>query len=116
MTSLALTISKAQSASRTKIAILANPLIQHACMALIFAIVILMTYYILQANLIAAYQYQIKLINDKMISAQELNARLNTDLAGLLSPTKLSSFAAQRQMVPAGDTVYLFTNGNVALK
>jgi hypothetical protein len=76
----------------------------------------LLTYYIVQANVIAADAYRIKSLQDEMLLLQEQNTSLLAEKSLIEDASVIQAFAQQHNMVSAGrDAVYLFESSNVAL-
>lgn len=77
---------------------------------------LLLSFYIIQANMIAADRYQVKILNEKLASLNEVRTSLDAQRNDLEDPSELMEFAKARGMVEAKDVSYIFENGNVALQ
>jgi cell division protein FtsL len=77
---------------------------------------LLMVYYVIQANMIAAGNYKIKLLNQKLESLNEVRSSLAAQESSIEDPAKVLDFALSHGMVEAKNAVYIFENGNVALR
>lgn len=77
---------------------------------------LLLSFYIIQANIIAADKYKIKILNEKLTSLNEVETSLAAQKSEAENPSGLMEFARSRNMVEAKNITYLFENGNVALK
>jgi len=77
---------------------------------------LLLFFYIIQANVIAADKYKIKILNEKLTSLNEFETSLAVQKSEAENPSELMEFARSRNMVEAKNITYLFENGNVALK
>jgi len=76
---------------------------------------LLMIYYVVQANIIAASNYKINLLNQKLESLNEVRSNLAAQKSSMEEPAKVFEFALSQNMVEAKNVAYLFENGNVAL-
>lgn len=76
---------------------------------------LLMVYYVIQANVIAASNYKINLLNQKLESLNEIRSSLATQKSSMEDPAKVLDFALSQNMVEAKNIVYLFENQDVAL-
>ncbi len=77
---------------------------------------LLIIYYVVQANIIAADNYKINLLNEKIDSLNGVRSSLAAQKLSMEDPARILDFAVSQNMVEAKNTVYLFENGNVALK
>lgn len=77
---------------------------------------LLLSFYIIQANNIAADKYNIKILSEKLTSLNEVKTSLEAQRAEIDNPSELMEFAQSRNMVEAKNITYLFENGNVALR
>ena len=77
---------------------------------------LLMIYYVVQANIIAASNYKISMLNQKLESLNEVSSLLAAQKSAMEDPAKILEFALSHNMVEAKNAVYLFENGNVALR
>lgn len=77
---------------------------------------LLLSFYIIQANNIAADKYKIKILGERLTSLNEVRTSLEAQRAEIDNPSGLMEFALSRNMVEAKNITYLFENGNVALK
>ena len=75
-----------------------------------------MIYYVVQANIIAASNYKISLLNQKLESLNEVRSSLAAQKSSMEDPARILEFALSQKMVEAKNVVYLFENGNVALR
>ena len=76
---------------------------------------LLMVYYVVQANVIAAGNYKISLLNQQLESLNETRSSLAIQKSLMEDPAKVLSFALSQNMVEAKNVVYLFENPDVAL-
>lgn len=72
--------------------------------------------YIVQANILAADKYKVKVLNEKLLSLNEVRTSLLAQRSVVEDPSGLMEFAKSRNMVEAKNITYLFENGNVALR
>ncbi len=77
---------------------------------------LLVVYYVVQANIIAASSYKVSLLNQKLESLNEVRSSLAAQKSAMEDPAKVLEFALSHNMVEAKNAVYLFENGNVALR
>ena len=77
---------------------------------------LLLSFYIVQANMIAADKYKVKILNEKLTSLNEVRTSLAAQRSGTEDPSELTEFAQARGMVQAKNVTYIFENGNVALQ
>lgn len=77
---------------------------------------LLVIYYIVQANIIAASNYKINLLSQKLESLNEVRSSLIIQKSEIEDPVKILDFALSQNMVEVKNAVYLFENGNVALR
>ena len=77
---------------------------------------LLIIYYVVQANIIAADNYKINLLNEKLDSLNGVRSSLAAQKSSMEDPARIRDFAVSQNMVEAKNTVYLFENGNVALQ
>jgi len=75
-----------------------------------------MIYYVVQANIIAASNYKISTLNQKLESLNEIRSSLAVQKSSMEDPVKVLNFALSQNMVEAKNAVYLFENGDVALR
>jgi len=75
---------------------------------------LLLFYYIMMANSVAAKNYRVQTLRDKIESLAEINGTLMTKKIALESPAALLEFALSQNLVEAKNVVYLFENKNVA--
>lgn len=80
------------------------------------ATLLLLSFYVVQANIIAASRYQMKSMSEEIASLNDLKVSLTAERSRLETPSELSAFARNRNMVEAKEVTYLFENGNVALR
>lgn len=76
---------------------------------------LLMVYYVVQANVIAAGNYKISLLNQELESLNETRSSLAAQKSLMEDPEKVLNFALSQNMVEAKNVVYLFENPDVAL-
>lgn len=77
---------------------------------------LLMIYYVIQANIIAANNYKINTLNQKLDSLNEIRSSLDSQKSAMEDPARVLNFALSRNMVEAKNAVYLFGDGEVALR
>ena len=77
---------------------------------------LLVIYYVVQANIIAASDYKISLLNQKLESLNEVRSSLDAHKSSMEDPARVLDFALSQNMVEAKNVVYLFENGDVALR
>ena len=77
---------------------------------------LLVIYYVVQANIIAASNYKINLLNQKLESLNEVRSSLAIQKSSMENPVRVLDFALSQNMVEAKNAAYLFEAGNVALK
>jgi hypothetical protein len=77
---------------------------------------LLLSFYIIQANMIAADRYKVKILNEKLTSLNEARTSLSAQRSETEDPSELAEFARSRGMVQASNVAYIFENGNVALQ
>ncbi len=75
-----------------------------------------MIYYVVQANIIAASNYKVSLLNQKLESLNEVRSSLAAQKSSIEDPARVLDFALSQNMVEAKNATYLFENGNVALR
>lgn len=85
-------------------------------MILSLVIGLLMIYYVVQANIIAASNYKISSLNQRLESLNEVRSSLAAQKSSVEDPARILDFALSQNMVEAKNIVYLFENGNVALR
>ncbi len=77
---------------------------------------LLVIYYVIQANIIAAGSYKISMLNQKFGVLNEIRSSLAAQKSSMEDPARILDFALSQNMVEAKNTTYLFESGNVALK
>jgi len=77
---------------------------------------LLLSFYIVQANMIAADKLKIKTLNERLTSINESKTSLAAEVSELDDPSELMEFAKENGMVQASKVTYIFENGNVALQ
>lgn len=77
---------------------------------------LLMVYYVVQANIIAAGNYRISLLNQTLQSLDEVRSSLAIQKTSMEDPARVLGFALDQNMVEAKNVTYLFENGDVALR
>ncbi|MEX2090546.1 MAG: hypothetical protein WD989_00205 [Candidatus Paceibacterota bacterium] len=77
---------------------------------------LLLSFYVIQANMIAADRYNIKILNEKLASLNEVRTSLVAERSKTEDQSKLIEFALSIGMVEAKNVSYVFENGNVALR
>ncbi|MBI2064163.1 MAG: hypothetical protein HYT66_00405 [Candidatus Yanofskybacteria bacterium] len=77
---------------------------------------LLLSFYIIQANIIAADKYKVKILNEKLTSLNEIRTSLAAERSETEDPSELMEFARAKGMIEAKNITYIFENGNVALK
>lgn len=92
-----------------------NPiLVSNVILIAVFGL--LLSFYIIQANMIAADKYQVKFLNEKLTSLNEVRTSLAAQRSETEDPSELMEFARAKGMVEAKNITYIFENGNVALR
>lgn len=76
---------------------------------------LLMIYYVVQANIIAASNYKISMLNQKLGSLNEVRSSLAAQKSSMEDPARILDFALGQNMAEAKNAVYLFENGDMAL-
>ena len=76
---------------------------------------LLAVYYVVQANIIAANNYKVSRLNQKLESLNEIRSSLAAQKSAMEDPARVLDFAISQNMVEAKNAVYLFENGDVAL-
>ena len=77
---------------------------------------LLVIYYVVQANIIAASSYRVSQLSQKLESLNEIRSSLDAKKSSMEDPVKVLNFALSQNMVEAKNAVYLFENGDVALR
>lgn len=77
---------------------------------------LLLSFYIVQANMIAADKYKVGALNEKLTSLNEVKTSLSAEMSEIEDPSELAEFARATGMVQASNVTYIFENGNVALR
>ena len=77
---------------------------------------LLLSFYIIQANIIAADKYKVKILNEKLTSLNEIRTSLAAERSETEDPSELMEFARAKGMIEAKNITYIFENGNVALR
>jgi len=77
---------------------------------------LLVIYYVVQANIIAASNYKINLLGQKLEALNEVRSSLVGQKSSIEDPSKVLDFALSQNMVEAKNAIYIFENGDVALK
>ena|SRR3989344_7126008 len=75
---------------------------------------LLMVYYVIQANIVAASNYRIGLLNQTLESLNEVRSSLTIQKSSMEDPARVLSFALDQNMVEAKNVTYLFENEDVA--
>lgn len=76
---------------------------------------LLVVYYVVQANIIAASNYKVGLLNQQLESLNEVRSSLAVQKSSMEDPARILDFALSQNMVEAKNVVYLFENKEVAL-
>jgi len=77
---------------------------------------LLLSFYIVQANMIAADKYKVRILTEKLTILNEARTSLAAEMSKSEDPSTLMEFARSKGMVQAMNIGYVFENGNVALK
>ena len=77
---------------------------------------LLMIYYVVQANIIAANNYKISRLNQELESLNEVRSSLASQKSSMEDPAQVLNFALSQNMVEAKNVVYLFEDVDVALR
>ncbi len=77
---------------------------------------LLVIYFVIQANIIAASSYKISQLNQELQSLNETRSSLAVQKSAMEDPARLLDFALSQNMVEAKNAAYIFENGNVALR
>jgi hypothetical protein len=77
---------------------------------------LLLSFYIIQANMIAADRYQVRVLDEKLTSLNEVRTALASQRSQVEDPSDLMEFAKSHGMVQSSNISYVFENGNVALR
>lgn len=77
---------------------------------------LLVVYYVVQSNIVAASNYKVSVLNQKFQSLNEVRSSLAAQKLAIEDPAQVLSFALSRNMVEAKNAAYLFENGNVAFQ
>lgn len=104
-----------RSSNRSRNASFALTPVVIANVALLLLTAVLLVYYVISANAIAADTYRVKLLKEEAASLIEENSSMVAHQTQVEDPSLLAEFARAHQMVEAKDVTYLFENGNVAL-
>lgn len=75
-----------------------------------------LSFYIIQANMIATDKYEIKILGEKLTSLNEVLTTLSVQRSQAEDPSALMEFARSRNMIEAKNITYIFENGDVALR
>lgn len=79
------------------------------------AVAALLVFYVVRTNGISADTYRISQLNGRLAALNETASTLTAGVPAIQNPSLLVEFAAGHNLVPAGDIVYLFEGGTVAL-
>lgn len=77
---------------------------------------LVLSFYIIEANMIATDKYRIKVLDEKLTSLNEVRTSLAAKRSAVEDPSGLMDFAKSHNMVEAKNVTYMFENGNVALR
>lgn len=66
--------------------------------------------------MMATDKYQIKVLDEKLTSLNEVRTSLAAKRSAVEDPSGLMDFAKGHNMVEAKNVTYIFENGNVALR
>ncbi len=77
---------------------------------------LLLSFYVIQANIMAADKYKVKILNEKLMSLNEIRTSLTAERSETEDPSELMGFVRAKGMIEAKNVTYIFENGNVALK
>ena len=83
---------------------------------LIGVVGLLLSFYIIQANMIAADKYKAKALDGRLTSLNEIKTSLVAEISKIEDPSELMKFARANGMVEAKNITYIFENGNIALR
>ena len=75
---------------------------------------LLLVYYVVQANIVAASNYKINLLNQKLESLNDVRGSLAAQRTSMENPARVLDFALSQNMVETKNAIYLFESGNVA--
>ncbi len=82
--------------------------------SLIGMVSLLIFYYVMMANSIAAKNYRVQTLRNQLETLAEANSSLMSKKISLESPMALLEFARAQSLVEAKNIVYIFENKNVA--
>lgn len=77
---------------------------------------LLIIYYVVQANIIAASSYNINLLSQKLESLNDIKSSLVVQKSAKEDLVKVLDFALSQNMVEAKNAIYIFENPDVALR
>ncbi|HEY4474722.1 MAG TPA: hypothetical protein VJC06_02265 [Candidatus Paceibacterota bacterium] len=77
---------------------------------------LLIIYYVVQANIIAASSYNINLLSQKLESLNDIKSSLVVQKSAKEDLVKVLDFALSQNMVEAKNAIYFFENPDVALR
>ena len=78
--------------------------------------ILTLSFYVIQANMVATNKYKVQILNEKLVSLNEVRTSLTAQRSETEDLSMLMKFAVSRNMVEAKNITYLFENGDVALK
>ena len=102
--------------TKTNIQILSINPILISNVTLLAVLGLVLSFYIIEANMMAADKYSIKVLDEKLTSLNEVRTSLSAKRSVTEDPSGLMDFAKSHNMVEAKNVTYMFENGNVALR
>lgn len=76
---------------------------------------LLVTYYVLQINTVAAMQYEMRQLEGRILTLTDSNGALMAEHVKTENSLDMMEFARRHGMVEASDTSHIFEHNNVAL-
>ena len=102
--------------TKTNIQILSINPILISNVTLLAVLGLVLSFYIIEANMMAADKYSIKVLDEKLTALNEVRTSLSAKQSVIEDPSGLMDFAKSHNMVEAKNVSYMFENGNVALR
>ncbi len=102
--------------TKTNIQILSINPILISNVTLLAVLGLVLSFYIIEANMMAADKYSIRVLDEKLASLNEVRTSLSAERSVIEDPSGLMDFAKSHNMVEAKNITYIFENGNVALR
>ncbi len=109
-----MTVVQPNAQTKSQVRIISPAVIINGSLILVFGVMAFL--YVIWANGAASYDYQSTQLREELVRLTDTNSALLSQKNSTEDPASAVEFAHNQGMVEAKDVVYVFENGNVALR